>query len=269
MGARPGRGRRAAGDPSPHPRGGRRSPDRSSRRSAASSTSRSRVHGESRASHSSRFLISFPIPAIARWSSSASAISRSSRDGSWSRRIASSTSTGSASRSGPSFESDGCSGLRPLLEQLDHRGVEAHGDRARHLDHERRPARGPAPGLARPVAVPRAAHPEVRPDLEPVVEPDQQVLAHRVDGRDRRSDEPLDLRSRRPRPCPGDLAADQVRTQSRGGAGERVALGHGLSAPAGRASPAAHTRGSRRRSRRRAARRGPATRRRARRRPWR
>ena len=54
-------------DPSPHPRGGRRSRTIDSRRSAASSTSRTGSTGESRASHGSRFfvLVSPPRPSPA------------------------------------------------------------------------------------------------------------------------------------------------------------------------------------------------------------
>ena len=119
------------------------------------------------------------------------------RAGSRSRRSASAASASAcaSSRSGPSADSDGWSGLGPLLEQLDDRRVEADRDRARDLEHEPRPRRRPPPALAGPVAVPRAVHPQVGPELEAVVEADEEVLAVRLDRVDRRADDPLDLRA--------------------------------------------------------------------------
>ena len=83
--------------------------------------------------------------------------------------------------------------LRAPLEQLDRRGIEADGDRARHLEHEAGPGRWTPPALVRAVAVPRAVHAEVGPDLEPVREADEEVLADRVDRLDPHPDDPPDL----------------------------------------------------------------------------
>ena len=88
--------------------------------------------------------------------------------------------------------------LGALLEQLDDRGIEADGDRARHLEDEPRTSRRPAPALPGPVAMPRPVHPQVRPDLEAVLESDQQVLAERIDRGDLVPDDPVDLRARAP-----------------------------------------------------------------------
>ena len=80
--------------------------------------------------------------------------------------------------------------LCTLLEELDDRGVEAHGHRPGDLEHETRPRGGSSPRLARPIAVPRAIHPQVRPDLEPAIEPDQEVLPESLDRRDLAPDDP-------------------------------------------------------------------------------
>ena len=66
-------GRRGGdGDRSRRPRAGRRGRGSPARRSAASSMSRTSVHGDTRACHRTSFLTSLPMPASARWSRSAS-----------------------------------------------------------------------------------------------------------------------------------------------------------------------------------------------------
>jgi hypothetical protein len=116
--------------------------------------------------------------------------------------------------------------LRPALEKLDDRGIEAHGNGARDLQHERGTRRRPAPRLARPVAVPRPMEPKVRPELEAAVELDQQVLARRVDGIDLLADDAADLRSRQPGAGSRDDPPGQVRPQGNGNSCERVAFRH-------------------------------------------
>ena len=118
--------------------------------------------------------------------------------------------------------------LSPGLEELDDRRIEADRDRARHLEDEPRAGRRPLPGFTRPVPVPRPVHPQVRAELQAAVEPDDEVLADRVDGIDRASDEAVRLRdgtwtvgARR-----GDGPPDEVRPQTRGGPEQRVAFRH-------------------------------------------
>ena len=80
--------------------------------------------------------------------------------------------------------------LGAALEQLDHRGIEADGHGARHLEDERGARRRAAPRLAGAVAVPRAVQPEVGPELEAAVELDEQVLARGIDRVDLLADDP-------------------------------------------------------------------------------
>ncbi len=51
--------------------------------------------------------------------------------------------------------------LRALFEELDHRRIEADGDRAGNLDDEARSRRRAAPAFTRPVAMPRPVHPQM------------------------------------------------------------------------------------------------------------
>ena len=129
------------------------------------------------------------------------------------------------------------------LEQLDHRGIEADGDGAGHLDDEAGTGRGPAPRLAGPIAVPRAVHPEMSSQLQTVVEPDQEILADCLDARDRGADDPRDLRPVDPRPRRGHGPTHQMRREADGRPMEGIALGHrdsakpGVRRPAGRDAP--------------------------------
>ena len=116
--------------------------------------------------------------------------------------------------------------LGPALEQLDHRGVEAHRDGARHLDDERGPGRRAAPGLAGAVAMPRAVEPEVRPELEAAVELDEQVLAGRVDGIDLLADDARDLGPGQPGASARHDPAGEVRPERDGDSSERVTFRH-------------------------------------------
>ena len=139
--------------------------------------------------------------------------------------------------------------LGALLEELDDRGIEADRDGARDLQHEPGTTGRAPPALAGPIAVPRAVHPQVGPDLEAVVEPDEQVLAERLDRGDLAADDAADLRdgARAGRPCGCDGPPDQVRSESRRGPEEGVALGHSGPDRIGQ-TPAARAASSRRAS---------------------
>ena len=137
-----------------------------------------------------------PIPARARWSSSAS---RDRHPGA--RRVAQAADRLVGIEIGrqqvrPEPPERRVERLGALLEELHDRGVEADRDRARDLDDEPGAPGRPAPALARPVAVPRAVHPQVGPDLEAVVEADQQVLAEGLDRGDLVADDARDLGDR-------------------------------------------------------------------------
>ena len=119
------------------------------RSSVASSTSRDAAStGRPARANSVSFRQMLPIPASARWSSSASEIVSPARAGSRSRRRASAASPVPVGREQvrPEPRERRVDRLGPRLEQLDHRRVEADRDRARHLEHEHAP--GPAGGAS-------------------------------------------------------------------------------------------------------------------------
>ena len=131
-----------------------------------------------------------PMPAIVRWSSSASPIGRvgsSSR----SRRRKRASSNSGARMSGPRPAMRWSKRVRDVGHQLEHRAVElddlaaaARGSRAR------RGAPSAASGAAS-VARARAGHAQVRVDRQVALEAQEQVLAVRVDRVHRPAGQPL------------------------------------------------------------------------------
>ena len=115
---------------------------------------------------------------------------------------------------------------RALLEELDDRRVEADGDGARNLDDEARPRCRPAPRLAGTVAMPRAVHPEMRPELQAIVEADEEILALRLDCRDRRADDPANLRPGLACAGGADDAPDEMWPEASRRSEEGIALRH-------------------------------------------
>ena len=139
--------------------------------------------GSMRASKQPSTFHRLPIPAIVRWSSSASPIGRvgsSSR----SRRRKRAASNSGARMSGPSWASCWSMRVRELGHQLQHRALELRPPRARRAAARAR-RRAPAPRAAVEHA-PRARHAQVRVDRELALEAQEQVLAVRVDRSSRR-----------------------------------------------------------------------------------
>ena len=173
-------------------------------------------------------MYTFPTPAIARWSSSATPIFEAGalREPIAAMHLGGIEVGAEQVRTEPGQRR--VEMLRPRLEQLDDRGVEADRDRAIDLEHEARPTGRSTPALTRPIAMPRAVHPQVGPQFQPAVEPDQQVLALRLDRVDPLADDPMDLghgaRSLGTRRA--HVPPDKVRPESSRGPEERVAFGH-------------------------------------------
>ena len=130
---------------------GRLARDRStSARRVASSTAAIGDNGETRATHRASFLTSFPMPASARWSSSASPIVGGPRGGPRGGGRASSRSTGSPAGRARACAEGRMEGSTRCSNSSTGRGVEAHGER--HPAPRSRAARGRAAGaIVRPV----------------------------------------------------------------------------------------------------------------------
>ena len=190
------------------------------------------VNGATRSAQQISDLNTLPIPAAIRWSRSAvaSSVPGSQREPGQHRVE---IDFGCAEVRAEAFEHPGRARRAVvavvLAPQLDDRRCEAdRGGPVGDPHHDARGVPGPAPTLGRSVQVPRAGHLHVRVEHVTVREVHEDVLAHRVDTRDRRAR----LRSSSTSRISPHLEVDEPLPDERDaqlgrGAKDRVTFGHG------------------------------------------